>query len=260
MDTFFLRAKTEALITPSQGVSVSNYFYQTHTLSPVNSSALSYTVNAEFNLYRLQYDKFRVNSVHVRVVPKANFLSQFEAQDDAIATLTGDGMWHTVVDRDSNGVSNIAALSRYPSYRKFDQKKPWSRSYSVKYPTGVWIDCDSPASFEMDKALGLQGGITMYAENFLEDKGEIFNEPVASIEVYYNIVFQGKTSSSIQAVTDESGKITGITLVSQDTYTPLPLTSFSNVRGTLLKDTRSSQTVDTDAEIIETAVTDQAGA
>lgn len=255
MDTFFLRVKTEAMIIPVQGLATANYFFATHTLSPVNSSSLSYNNNAEFNLYRLQYDKFRVNSVHVKVIPKANFLSQVEAQNEDALNVSGDGLWHTVIDRDSNGISNVAALSRYPSYRKFDQKKPWSRSYAVRYPTGVWIDCQAPATFEMDKSIGLQGGITMYAENFLEENSELFNEPVAQIEVSYNIVFQGKTSHSLSAVRDEEGNLVGMTITADNGKNNVAETPFSNIRGSLA-DTRAESDLGAETGITETSITD----
>jgi len=233
MDTFFLKVKTEAQFAPTQGVAVANYIYNTFTLSPVNVGTLSYFNNKEFNLYRIQYDKFRVNTVTVTVTPKANVLDQTNAQNATNFNVNGDGLWHTVVDRDGNGPNNIAALTRYPSYKKFDVKKPWTRSYSVKYPMGVWIDCQSSPYFELDRALGLQGGITIYGENFLEDQLEVINEPVATITVSYNIVFQGKTSASLTAVYDDNNNVVGMTLTQQDQYTPVTQTVPVNIRGSL---------------------------
>lgn len=244
MDTFFLRAKEVSTIIPGQGALVANYIYWACTLDPTAPTGAggfnSFLANAEFNLYRQIYDKFRINSVHVRVIPKANVIDMVQAQNDTSYNTTGDGCIHTCVDRDGIAVSNIAAISRYPSYKKYSLLKPWSRSYSVKYPTGIWLDCQSPATFSMAKELGLQGGVTFYAENLLEDNNEIWNEPYAQVETYYNIVFQGKTSASIKPVTDgTSGAIIGVQLINPEGVEPnRPLTVPRSVRGTLVSDTR----------------------
>lgn len=261
LDTFFLRAKTEGQLIPRQGAQVANYLFSTYTLSGNQVSNMSYINNAEFNLYRLQFDKFRVNSVTVKIIPKANVLDATLAQTDSAYNLVGDGLWHTVIDRDGNGPSNIAALSRYPSYRKFDVKKPWSRTYSIKYPMGIWMDCQAPANFALDHDLGLQGGITLYAENFVEDNYELYNEPVAQIECYYNIVFQGKTSNSLAAVYDAGGNVLGMTILAQENYTPAAQTPTVGIRGTLAPfmangDTRLVSDLGADTGITELPITD----
>lgn len=256
MDTFFLKTKDTAVILPQQGGLVANYIYQQFQLDPTGAFA-AYIQNAEFNLYRLQYDKFRVNSVKVTFIPKANVLDQAQAQNDAFNT-TGDGAIHSCIDRDSIAPSSIAKISRYPSYRKHDIKKTWSRSYSVRYPTGVWIDCQSPATFSMAKELGLTGGITCYAENVLEDNYELWNEPWATVLVETNIVFQGKVSSSLVGQYNEGGQLTGI-VVSNDAFvTNLPLTPLRNVRGSLSNDTHYYKTgTSGDLSGVEVAINDQ---
>ena len=249
MDTYFLKTKSLFNIAPTQGVSVSNYIYNVYTLDPLGVQS-QYLNNAEFQLWRLQYDKFRVNSVKVTFTPKSNVLDQVNAQNDALLNVTGDGMIHTCLDRDGSAPSSTAMVSRYPSYKPMSIMKTWSRSYSVKYPTGVWIDCDMPQNFRMGKELGLTGGITMYAENFLEDNAEIFNEPIAEVKVEYNIVFQGKTSNSLSGVYDDLGNLTGVTINASDPTLWFPLSPLTNVRGLLDADTR------TENEITETKITD----
>lgn len=240
MDTFFLKAKQISTIVPGQGLNVSNYIYWSCTLDPNPSNAFNtYLNNAEFNLYKQIYDKFRINSVHVKVMPKANVLGQEQAQLDSNYNTTGDGCIHTCLDRDGSAISNIAVISRYPSYKKYSVLKSWSRSYSVKYPVGVWLDCQAPANFSMAKELGLTGGITMYAENLLEDNTELFNEPYAQIEVSYNIVFQGKNSATIDPVKDASGNVIGVSLVNPEgVIANRAFTVPRSVRGTLENDTR----------------------
>lgn len=252
MDTYFLRCRTVANVTPVQGVAVHNYVYQVFNMDPINGQIYetSYLKNAEFKLWSLQYDKFRVNSVTVVVTPKANVLDLANAQNDTAYKLTGDGCVHTVIDRDGKAPSSIAQLARYPSYRKYSVTKKFSRTYAIKYPTGIWLDCDAPALFSMSKELGLTGSITMYAEDLLEDSGEVYNEPWAQIEVFYNIVFQGKTSNSLSAVYTE-GEITGVCINKNDATLNLPETPFRNVRGTINVDTR------TDNDVYEIPISDQ---
>lgn len=256
MDTFFLKAKTVSTIVPAQGVAVANYVYWASTLDPTSSPAGNnqFLTNAEFKLYSQMYDKFRINKVTMKIVPKANVSDIAINQLDTNYNLTGDGMVHTCIDRDGLAPSNIAAISRYPSYKKFSVLKTWSRSYSIRYPTGVWLDCQSPASFTMAKELGLTGGITLYAENFLEDNYEIFNEPWAQVEHSYDIVFQGKTSASLTAVSDASGNVIGVSVVNNPAVPNLPPTVPTNIRGTLSKDTRTHD------EVTENPITDQGNA
>lgn len=204
-DNFFYQARTQLLIKPVQGVTVANYIYQGfNLLDPGGAGGQgSWSIHniPEFNLFRSIYDKVRVNSVTVRVVPRANVFSQDAAQNDGSLNLTGDGMIHTVVDRDNLGPSNIAQLRKYPSYKAYSVMKPFTRSYAIKYPTGVWLDTSTLANMYSDlpmlDRMGGFGGITLYAENLPEDNGEIFNEPWASVEIRYNCVFQGKTSSTV---------------------------------------------------------------
>lgn len=247
MDTFFLRCKSLYNITPIQGTTVSNYLFKNFILFDQ-----TLTNNAEWNLYRLQYDKFRVNSVTVKWTPKANVLDQANNNNDAAFTLTGDGLVHTAIDRDSSAPSSMAHLSRYPSYKAYSVMKIWSRTYAVKYPPNVWLDCQTPAnSPQIAQSLGLNGGICLYAENLIEDIAEIFNEPVAQIEVSFNCVFQGKTSASLTFETDpETGLVTSICMTPVNPALNLVETPLVNVRGTIA-DTR------TQSEEVEAPIDDQ---
>lgn len=227
LDTFSLTCKTNATIIPIQGVTVSNYFYTTIPL--LNSAiAVGVTQNAEFNLFKNLYDQVRVNSVLVKVTPKANTLSQAEAQYDGNMNLTGDGMVHTVIDRDDAPPANITQLSRYPSYKKFNQKKSFVRKYSVKWPTGVWLDCQNIyENMSLLKQVGALGGIYLYSEDIPEDANELINEPFASIEIWYNVVFRGKTMGSL-SFSGNSVTVTPSTDLPSVAPTPL-----YNIRGSI---------------------------
>ena len=250
MDTFFLKTKNMVIVTPVQGGTVANYIYAQFTLDPTGQNAQMYTGNAEFQLYRLQYDKFRVNSVKVTVTPKANVFDQANNNNDAQLNTLGDGLIHTCLDRNSIAPSSRVVISRYPSYRKYSVLKPFSRSYSIKYPTGVWLDCASPNTFNLATELGLRGGITMYAENILEDNYEVTNEPWATIVVEYNIVFQGKVSNHLVGQYDLSGNLTGVAIQAIKPSDSLALSPLKNIGGTLDQDTRTT------SEILEQPVDD----
>lgn len=246
MDTFFLKAKTVMNVVPAQGVTVANYSYGLAQLLGGNL-----LTNSEFNFYALQYDRFRVNSVTIKWTPKANVLDQASGQDDTKYNVTGDGMIHTCIDRDAQAPSSIAAISRYPSYRKFSIMKKWSRTYKAVYPLGTWLDCQNPTqNTQVINTLGLAGNVTWYAENFLEDNYELWNEPVAEISLEWNVVYQGKTSGSLSFTTDEGGNVTGVKITPVSPTSNLPLTPLLNVRGSI-KDTRTMD------EVTEQTIDDQ---
>lgn len=255
MDTYFLKTKNALTISPTQGLLTSNYIYSGYNMDPTSASNAFYLGNAEFRLWALQYDKFRVNSVKITVTPKANILDQAVAQQDSLYNVTGDGLIHSCIDRDGLAPSSKALISRYPSYRKYSVLKPWSRTYSVKYPTGIWIDCDSPSSFTMSKELGLTGGLTFYAENVLEDNAEAINEPWATVIIEYNIVFQGKSSNSLSGVYHD-GDLVGITINRISPETNLAPSVVRMVTGTLDNDTVIVLDADPDVKYSEVPVND----
>lgn len=233
MDTFFLRCKTLYNQIPSQGVTVANYVYGGTQLLGGNL-----LTNAEFNFYRLQYDQFRVNRVKVIVTPKANVFDAARAQADQNYTLTGDGMIHTCIDRDEGIIApSVALISRQPSYKAYSLLKKFSRSYSVTYPRGVWLDAQNPSASNKQglvESLGLTGGVTFYAENLVEDAGEIFNEPWAEVCFQFDVVFRGKTSGSMSFETDEGGKVTAVRLTNELTGEALkPLSTLHGLRGSI---------------------------
>lgn len=255
-DNQFIRVRTEGTLTPQQGALVSNYIYAGYTMGPASASSLY--DNAEFNLWTRIYDRFRVNRVHVTVTPKANVLGADAAQNDAALTLSGSGVVHTVIDRDSIAPSSIAQLSRYPSYKKYSTLKKFKRSYGITYPKGVWLDCQNavPSVLQHGDALGALGGITMYAENFIEDAGEIFNEPWAEVIVEWDIVFQGKTIGASLAGVYDGDTLVGVKMTDNTQYVPYALTPLTGVRGTL-NDRRVTVTDGSAPEAVITDAPDQ---
>jgi len=240
-DTFSLKAVSSYLVHPGQGVSVANYVYGGTNL--LGNNLLN---NAEFNYYRLQYDKFRINSVKIRWVPKANMFSATDAQADNLFRLTGDGMIHTCIDRDNQAPSSQTAVQRYPSYKAYSLLKKWARTYAISYAKNMWLDCQNPTATltgGIAQVLGLLGGIWYYAEDIVEDVGEIANEPLAQMIMEFNVVFQGKTSGTLSFDYDGSGNIVSTTITKATEEMNKAITPISNLKG-FVQNTKLTNTVE----------------
>lgn len=251
MDTFFLRSRVTGSIIASQGVATSNYISLFFKLLDATSS-VGVTQSSEFMLFKNIYDQVRVNRMTVRVVPKANMLDQVQAQDEDALNVSGDGKVHTCILRDdSNYSANVARFIRQPSYKAYSVLKPFVRSYSVKWPTGVWLDTQNIYSdTTLLQRLGTSGGLGIYAENLLEENAEIFNEPWASLEITYDCVFRGKTGSSY-SYSAETGEVC---VAKPSTFVNPPSSRIAVLSGTIA-DTITSGFVD--GELVETSKTDQ---
>lgn len=234
-DTFAMKFVNEATLTPVQGVTVANYVsWQQPIMNYAN--LLDFSRNSEFILYTKMYDQYRVNSVIVEVIPKANVLSQVEAQDDnKQGGLNGDGMYHIVMDRNGLAPTTIPQLVKYPSYKKISLLKKSRTKYSVKYPVDFWLDTILAGSVNSYPAnyrnMGLYGNIAIYAENLVEDWGEVINEPWASIVVTYNVVFQGKNQAQLSIMEDDNGNKV-VTLKDYDVTLNKEPSKIKNVKGT----------------------------
>jgi len=255
MDTFALTVRSMAQIVPVQGVTVANYFYTTVPLMDP-TLATGVTQNSEFNLYKNMYDQVRINSVSVTLTPKANVLDMTRAQADGNYTLSGDGLCHTVLDRDSPSGMGISVMSRYPSYLKISLLKKFTRRYGIKYPVGIWLDTSNIyANDDLLKSLGAYGGVYCYGENVLEDKTEIFNEILYDIHISYNVVFRGKTQGSL-TYNEANGSIT---VLSIDSLPPVAPSPFVNVRGSITDKlvTQTPPEEGNDDELVESNINDQ---
>lgn len=251
MDTFFLRTKVTAAIVPSQGVTVANYISSFWKLLDA-TSAVGVTQSSEFGMYCKIYDRVRVNRLRVRVVPKANVLDMSAAQNDAALNLIGDGKVHTAIYREADGFNTtVTRFQRQPSYKAYSLLKPFTRSYGIKYPTGVWLDAQNIYNdTTLLQRLGALGGIGIYAENILEDNLEVFNEPWAAIELSYDCVFQGKTVTALSQ--DASGNILLSNPVNLVVAAPSKLINIAGTFG----DTRATGYDPTTGEIVEVSRTD----
>ena len=235
-DTFNTKVISEFVAIPGQGGLVANYYYWTQPMWN-NANQVDITKNSMFLFYCMQYDRWRINSITIKCKPKANVMDATLAQQDGNYNLVGDGLVHTVIDRDGNAPQNVSALSRYSSYKAFSVLKPWSRTMSVKYPKDTWLDCQklqtNDNAFDLRNNIGLAGTITVYAENFIEDNYEIFNEPWATFIVEYNVSFQGRTGSAVAVSVDEDGNPTQIVLKPHPVEVDKPVCAPKNVKGTL---------------------------
>lgn len=251
MDTFFLRARITASILPSQGVTVANYVSSFWKLLDPTSS-VGVTQNSEFGMYSKIYDRVRVNRMRIRIIPKANVLDMGGAQNDTQYNLTGDGRVHTAIFREPDGFNTtVSRFQRQPSYKGYSVLKRFTRSYGIKYPTGVWLDAQNVYNdTTLLQRLGAFGGIGIYAENLLEDNLEIYNEPWAAVEISYDCVFQGKTVTALSM--DASGNIT---LANPLNLTPAAPSKLVAISGTFA-DTRAVGYDPSTGELLEVSKDD----
>ena len=213
MDTKFVKCVVDGIITPRQGGAVSNYIYGFVPLIDNTGTGTGVTGTTNFQVHQQLYDRVRVNSVKVTLTPKANTFDASQAQNDANLTLSGRGTLQTIIDRDGPGPwvlsaagAMVDAWNQYPSVRTTSLLRKTSRVYSIKWPVSTWLDCQNLfTDSTLLNRLGALGGISFYAENLVEDVGEIFNEPWGSMRVEYNCVFEGLKSS--QTSLDASGPI-----------------------------------------------------
>lgn len=251
-DVINKKFRTEFNLTPAQPIPVPgsglyNYVYYTFPLW--NSASLTgITQNKEFLLYAIQYDRWRIHSMTVKVYPKANTFDLKNAQDGNQQQV-GDGRMHTVIDKDGNGPMHIQQLTRYSSYKSYSLLKPFSRTYSIKYPTDMWLDCQKLATqdapFDFRNQVGLAGVMTMYAENVLEDFYEVNNQPWANVQIIYNVSFQGKTLGQLSVtVDDETGLPTTVTLTPFEVAADRPPVPPKNLRGTIRDTITDGDTLD----------------
>jgi len=262
MDTFFQRCRTEATITPIQALvtpGLTNYVYNYWSL--VGTGANTLYDNAQFQQNALIYDKYRVNRVKVTFTPKANVLDALNAQNDGVATLTGSGVVHTCLDRDGAGPSSIAQMIQRSSYRKYSLLKKFSRSYDIKYPVNTWFDCTGDRfgptnQSQIVQTLGCNGGITIYAENIVEDDLEVFNEPWAEAVIEWDVVFQGRVPPKTSFILDENGNVTGYTIEQNLPAEQKAQSLVASIRGTV-RDTRLTDTVASNNEVVITHGEDQ---
>lgn len=234
---------------PQQGISVSNYVYwyaspnPTLSLTPTPILPL-FNVN-EFTLNRNMYDQFRIKGVSIRVVPKYKTLEAAQAlASEGTALKMGTGVVYTVEDRDGIAPSNIAALKRYASVKTHSIFKTINRYYKVNYnKSNTWFDCQDPAGLlDIQRSLGLAGGITLYGESLPEYDGTIINEPWYDLEFKYYCEFKGKAQLSLSVDQD-----TGAVTVAKDS----PSYAETTVCGVRTDSNPSSGAVDLSGALIE---------
>ena len=200
-------------ITPSQGLTVSNYVNFFVSPAPGTGTGVI-TVpllsTPEWALYRQMYDQCRVSSVTMKLIPRASMTEQSNliTLNDTSYLTAGKNVYYTVEDRDGYAPGSIPVLKKYASVKVHRNDKVMSRTYRVKYDgPNSWFDCQNPSDLpEVQQALGLFGGMTVYGESFIERSGQILNSVWADLELTYQVSFRGKALVSI-AVT-EDGAVT----------------------------------------------------
>jgi len=221
--------KTQTVLVPVQGALVSNYMNVFLSPAPgdgANAQTCALKLSTEFALYKQMFDQFRVKSVSIKVVPKIT-------QVDASALLTsgvtvGRGVYYTVIDRDGPVPSSISAIKKYASSKTHPMTKSARRTYRISYDgKDQWFDCQNPNAIEdVQKSLGLWGGISVYGESFPEVGNTVTNDSWGDLEVEYSLVFRGKALVGITPNLDGS-----VTLAQPDLETLDPVTVFQATDG-----------------------------
>lgn len=207
--------KLTSAIVPVEGDRVSNFVYGYWSPSPqFNAGVVPQSqplfASKEFTLFRNMYDQFRVNSITLTVIPRytvTDAATLVALADGTTPQITmGKGVYYTVEDRDGVAPSNIEALKRYESVKQHKVTSRMSRKYSVKTGNSLF-DCQDPAGLDqIQKAIGLKGGITVYGESLPEVANTMKNGVWADVEVSYNVTFVGKALVSVAI--NEDGSVT----------------------------------------------------
>ena len=190
-------------LAPGQGVTVSNYIRSFVSLAPgATASSLSWSTNPECRLFRSMYDRFRINSVTAKIIPRANV--QLAIGVGGSSQNNSQGVYYVAMDRDSVVGGAVNQIRRLKSAKCHSQLKGCSMTYKIKTPKGVtWdtlSDFDVPGggTRNMMESLGIYGGITIYGENFPENADRILNNIWADMELSYNLTFYSYSPRDIQ--------------------------------------------------------------
>lgn len=213
MDDHRMVMKLSGQIIPQQGGNISNLVYTYWSPSSVlltPQQSMPFVLGAEFQLYRNLYDQYRVNSVTLTIIPRATQTdSTVLAYNSDNKNITqGKGVFYTVEDRDGIAPGNISALKKYASVKQHKITSRVTRTYLVKYGSNnLFFDCQDPSGLQdIARSLGLNGGITVYAESLPELAGIVITAPWADVEVSYNVTFRGK--SIVKLTPNVDGSVT----------------------------------------------------
>jgi len=228
-ETYSFKIKTQSVLVPVQGALVSNYLNCFVSCVPgpgASNNTCPLNQSTEFALYNQMFDQFRVNRLRVRVVPKITQVDAVALNEGQVTI--GRGVYYTVVDRDGQVPSSISAIKKYSSSKTHKITRPATRTYAIKYDgKDQWFDCqDKTAMPDVQKSLGLWGGISVYGESFPEFTNVAANDSWADLEVEYSVSFRGKALVGIVANEDGS-----VTLKQPDEDNLDPVTVFKAVDG-----------------------------
>lgn len=210
-DVYRQTIKLTSVLTPKEGVLTKLSNFLGFFVSPVPGGGtggvtMSLLGSPEYQLYCQMYDQMRVHSVTMKVIPRYNstdstllVTAEQGLGGGAPATTAGKQVVYTVLDRDSVAPLNITTLKKYSSVKTHRMDRPFSRTYAVKYDgPNTWFNCQNQSDMgEIQKALGLFGGITCYGESFIERLNQAVNTPWADLEVTYQCSFRGKSLISV---------------------------------------------------------------
>lgn len=206
-DTFRKTFSISTALNPSQGLSVTNYLK--YFFSPYNpNGSVLLRDQAEFRAWANMYDRYRIDGVSIRIIPRVNSVTQTTMGS---SYNNSSGVYFITMDRDSVAPSSIVALKRYKSTRVVSQIKGAKASYRVKWPKSFWLDTTNDLNPTQNNTMACQigavGGITVYAENVTEPSGALTNHIWADCEIKFRCSFQTYNPRSM-TLDPETGAVT----------------------------------------------------
>ena len=206
-DVFHTQVCSTMTLAVTQGITTTNYIYGLASSLNQYSGVVNLLQNNEFTLWRNIYDKFRVHSMSVKLIPRytqSEMFSGIGATENADVTM-GHARLYTAIDRDSGIPSDEASILRYSSHKQHKVTDTARRYLSYKYPKGVWLDAQSTSTnTAILDTLSLKGCIGWYGQSFPEVAGTFVNEEWYTLEVTWKVSFMGK---AINVIVKDDGSV-----------------------------------------------------
>lgn len=229
-DTKFVKCRLTCSLRPTNGandpsVTSNNWIYANfRMLQAKNTAACSIENSSDFQLYRTLYDKVRINSMSVRIIPKANTLDLANAQQAGFNDNYGTNTMYSAIDLNSplpwsNDalVPTTSLWNMLPSNRVTSLLKTVYRTVKTAYPKNIWLDAGEQLFTQaqgLAKDLGLFQTIGVFAQNIMTNPALDEFETTHDVEITWNCVFMG-SKPRVTLLKDDG-------TVSITTYVPPP--------------------------------------
>lgn len=235
-DVFHTQVCSTMTLSLTQGFTTANYIYGVASSLNQTSGVVNLLQNNEFSLWRNIYDKFRVHSLRLKLVPRYTQSEMFAgigATENADVTM-GHARLYTAIDRDSGIPSDEASILRYSSHKQHKVTDTVNRYLSYKYPKGVWLDAQTTSTnTAILDTLSLKGCIGWYGSAFPEVSGTLLNEEWYTLELTWKLSFMGK---AVNVIVKDDGSVELKQTVAGDVLPFSPITDRMNNKATFVAD------------------------